>query len=273
MTIKSSCYEYEEYIFNDSLLDVDATYIIHLIGNGRYESIINQLHKFPISKKVYIVLNKGYKTCKKSISITKPTLDIIDINLDIFNHAKEMKNILILEDDFFFDNKILEIKHQKNINYFIKNKIESEFIYYIGIVPIILLPYDFYNYRPIFGIGAHSVIYSKKFREKTIKTIKKNENLKIKDWDLYLNSSWSRYVYYTPLCYQLFPETENSNHWGDHNFIIYYLAIISKVIIKLLNLDKSPSAYFYIYFLSKIVILLFLIIIWILLIFIISLKM
>ena len=53
------CYDYEEYNFNNEILDVDATYIIHLEGNGKYESIIDQLHKFPISKKVYIVLNKG----------------------------------------------------------------------------------------------------------------------------------------------------------------------------------------------------------------------
>ena len=251
----TTCYEYEEYIFNNPLLDIDATYIIHLIGNGRYDSIIKQLHKFPISKKVFIVLNKGYKNCNKSISITKSTLDIIDVNLEIFKHAKEMKNILILEDDFIFDNKILEIKHQKNINYFIKNKIESDFIYYIGIIPIMLLPHDFYNYRLIIGIGAHSVIYSKKFREKTIKNIKNNEKIKIKDWDLYLNSSWSRYVYYIPLCYQLFPHTENSNHWGDHNFILYYLAIFSKFIFEIIQLDKSITAYSYIYFLSKIIIL------------------
>ena len=94
------CYEYEEYNFNNPLLDVEATYIIHLQGNGRYESIIDQLHKYPISKKVYIVLNKGYKKCKKNAAIIKPPLDLIDAFLEIFNHAKNKKNILILEDDF-----------------------------------------------------------------------------------------------------------------------------------------------------------------------------
>ena len=261
-----SCYEYEEYTFNEPLLDIDATYIIHLIGNGRYDSIIDQLYKFPISKKVYIVLNKGYKTCKKSISITKPTLDIIDVNLEIFNHAKEKQNILILEDDFMFDNKLLEKKHQLNINDFIKKKTKSDFIYYIGIVPFVLLPYNYYNYQLIYGLGAHSVIYSKKFREKTIKNIKKNENLKIKDWDIYLNTNFTRYVYYTPLCYQLYSVTENSKHWGDHNFIMYYLAIILKIIIKILKMDKSIDAYSYIYFFSKLWILIILCILYMIII-------
>jgi hypothetical protein len=261
------CYAYEEYNFTAPLLDIDATYIIHLEGNGKYESIIEQLNKFPISKKVYIVLNKGYKKCKKKPAITKPPLDIIDAYLEVFDHAKEKNNILILEDDFMFDDKILEPFHQNNINHFIKEKtkINSEFFYYIGILPFILLPYDYYNYINIISSGTHSVIYSKKFREKIIKN-------KIDDWDANLKL-YTGYVYYTPLCYQLFPNTDNSKHWGDHDYILYVIALFGKYIIKLAGLDKSISAYSYFYFVSKLWILLFLFIIWILLTFIISLKM
>jgi hypothetical protein len=149
------CYSYEEYNFNNSLLDVDATYIIHLEGNGKYESIIEQLHKYPISKKVYIVLNKGYKKCKKKPAITKPPLDLIDAYLEIFDHAKNKGNILILEDDFMFDDKILDPFHRNNVNQFIKK--DSDFVYYIGTLPIILLPYEYYNYKVIISTGTHSV--------------------------------------------------------------------------------------------------------------------
>jgi hypothetical protein len=124
----NQCYDYEEYNFNNPLIDVDATYIIHLKDNGRYESIIEQLSKFPISKKVFIVLNKGYKKCKKHPSITKPPLDLVDAYLEIFQHAKEKNNILILEDDFIFDDKILEPFHRNNINKFIKNHSNFDFI-------------------------------------------------------------------------------------------------------------------------------------------------
>jgi hypothetical protein len=241
-----SCYDYEEYIFNNPLLDVDATYIIHLIGNGRYENIIEQLYKFPISKKVYILLNKGYKKCNKGPDITKPPLDLIDAYLEIFDHAKDKKSILILEDDFIFDNKILEPIHKLNINHFIKEKTDTEFVYYIGAVPFVLLPYDFYNYKNILALGSHSVIYSKKFRENTLDKI-----LKINDWDLYLNTTWSRYIYYTPLCYQLLPETENSKYWASHNFILYYISLFIKIITKIIRLDKSTAAYSYFYFFSK----------------------
>ena len=258
------CYEYEEYTFNNGIIDVDATYIIHLKGNGRYESIIDQLNKYPISKKVYIVLNKGFKTCKKSPAITKPPLDLVDAYLEIFDHAKNMNNILILEDDFMFDNKILDPFHQNNINEFIHS--QKDFVYYIGAIPLILLPYNFYNYKSIYSSGTHSVIYSKHFREKI-------KNTSIDDWDIYLNLQANRYIYYTPLCYQLFPETENSNHWGDHHYIFYFMGLIARFIVKITGLDKSTNAYSLFYFVSKLWILLFLIIIWILLTFFTSLKM
>lgn len=262
-----SCYQYEEYHFNKPLLNVDATYIIHLVGNGRYESIIDQLHKYPISKKVYIVLNQGYKKCQKDSSITKPPLDLVNAFLEVFKHAKNKENILILEDDFMFDDKILDPFHQNNINKFIEKKRNLEFMYYIGALPLVLLPHNYYNYTSVFSIGCHSVIYSKKFREK----VAKDRN--INDWDLCLQINTPRFIYYTPLCYQLFTETENSKHWADHDFILYYLAILSKCILKIVSLDKSITAYSYFYFVSKLWFLLFLIIIWILLTFIISLKM
>lgn len=262
-----SCYQYEEYNFDNPLLNVDATYIIHLVGNGRYESIIDQLHKYPISKKVYIILNQGYKKCQKNSSITKPPLDLIDAFLEVFKHAQNKENILILEDDFMFDDKILDPFHQNNINKFIQKNSTSDFLYYIGALPYVLFPYDFYNYKNIASGGTHSIIYSKKMREKF------NTTNKIHDWDVYLNLQANRYVYYTPLCYQYFLETENTNHWGDHNKILFFLASILKSILKLLELDHSVKGYFILYFVSKLWFLLFLIIIWILLTFIISLKM
>ena len=253
----NSCYEYEEYTFNNPLLEIESTYIIHLIDNGRYENIIEQLHKYPISKRVYILMNKGYKKCNKYIN--KPTLDLVDAYLEIFKHAKNKENILILEDDFMFDEKILDPFHQQNIN------VQKNDIYMIGAIPLLLLPYDYYNYLGLITLGTHSVIYSKKFRDK----VNKNE---INDWDLYLNTQ-PRVVYYTPLCYQLFPLTENSKHWGDHNIFLYWLAPIFKLFIKIIGLDKSTNGYSYFYFVSKLWFLLFLFIIWILLTFIISLKM
>jgi len=80
-------------------------------------------------------------------------------------------------------------------------------------------------------------------------------------------------MYYTPLCYQLFPETDNSKYWGDQNIILYLMGLFARFIVKITGLDKSTNAYSLFYFVSKLWILLFLIIIWILLTFFTSLKM
>jgi len=249
---EKGCYEYEEYSFEKPLLNVEATYIIHLKNNGRYESIIEQLKKYNISKKVFIVLNKGYKNCKKHKSINKPPLDLVDAYLEIFNHATNKDNILILEDDFFFDEKIKEPFHQKNINNFINRK--DDFIYYLGTIPLIQLPHNYYHYNG-FTLGAHAIIYSKKNREKCIKYNIQNRH-KINDWDLFINFNNnynSRFIYYTPLCYQLFTDTENSKHWGDHNIFYRFIAKIFIFVVKILKLHENINGYFVFYFFSKFV--------------------
>jgi len=246
---KHRCYAFEEYTFKDPLLDVDATYIIHLVGNGKYESILQQLQKFPVSKKVFLVLNQGYKTCKKNPSITKPPLDIVDAYLEVFAHAKDKGNILILEDDFLFDENILDPSHRTHVNQFLHKKKDEPCSYYLGLMPCILFPYDTYHYKSILTAGSHAVIYSKPLRERLWK-----EKEKIIDWDEYLkyHTVYPGYVYYTPLCYQLYPDTDNSKHWGDHNLICYVICTITKYIFKWTHLDTSTAAYPYYYAVSKV---------------------
>ena len=66
----------------------------------------------------------------------------------------------------------------------------------------------------------HSVIYSRKNRETCMKRYVNDTN-NTRDWDM-LNNLYSknRYTYYTPLCYQLFEDTDNSNSWGKFNLIL-----------------------------------------------------
>ena len=48
MLNENSCYHFKKITYSHGLLDetVDATYIIHLEGNGRYDDILNQLEQF-----------------------------------------------------------------------------------------------------------------------------------------------------------------------------------------------------------------------------------
>lgn len=253
----NSCYKFKKIIFDNSIFTntIDATYIIHLEDNGRLNHIIKQLSEYHPTKIVYICFNKGYKKCKKQSFIINPPLDLVDCNINIFNHAKLLNynNILILEDDFIFNKDILNKKHITNINNFITSN--DNFCYLLGCLPFFMIPYfeiknPINTYQYLISGGMHSVIYSEKYRNEVLNINQK----KIHDWDLY---SWkfikNRYCYYKPLCYQLFNETENSNYWAMNTrfkYIMKYILILTKYLFRMLKMDKQPEpgfSYFYIF--------------------------
>ena len=86
-------YKFKKILFNDGILNksIDATYIIHLEGNGRYEHIQKQLLEYHPTNIVYILFNKGYKKSIKKPFIDKPPLDLVDAFLEVFKHAKKKK--------------------------------------------------------------------------------------------------------------------------------------------------------------------------------------
>ena len=254
------CYRFVKRAFDDGILTstVDATYIIHLEGNGRLTSIENQLQKYHPTNTVYILFNKGYKNCKKDAHITIPPLDLVDAFLQVFKHAQNEKygNILILEDDFLFDDKINEPFHQENINHFLQSHENQCFTYFLGCIPMFQIPCDYYNYYVLVSGGMHSCIYSRSYRDKVLLIDQKQ----IADWDAYFNTipntvpNGVHYNYYIPLCYQLFPVTDNSSHWGSESTVSACFCMLAKIIIKWLNLDKSiEPGYSIVYALSKII--------------------
>jgi hypothetical protein len=252
--MENKCYYYEKIIYNNNVLfnnTVDATYIITLVNNGRLKHVKDRLKKVHPTKIVYIVHNRGYKNCKKEEYINKPPLDLIDANLNIFNHAERnnYNNILLLEDDYFFSDDIKE--HINNVNDFLLKHQDLEFQYYLGCVPYLMIPYDKYHYQQV-SIGSHAVIFSKPMRKRIQKVGQEN----IFDWDYFCNFSFfTRITYYKPLAYQLFPETENSLHWAsDIVFIPKMLVNFQKNILKFLNLDIKPEpGYTIFYYLAKII--------------------
>ncbi len=239
MELKRStqCYTFKKMKYNKGLLDdaVDATYIIHLEGNGRYDDIMNQLKTYHPTKEVYILFNKGYKKCKKDEHIKLPAHDLVDAFLQVFTHAKNQKydNILILEDDFIFSKKIKKTSTQQDICTFLNNNKDKDYQYFLGCLPYLQLPctLDSKHYINICSGGTHAVIYTKKNRERLLNVNQKD----ITDWDYYSFTHSRRYAYCEPVCYQLFPDTDNSNNWHKDNYILY---MISKLAKKILNLFK-----------------------------------
>tara|TARA_A100001015_G_scaffold320547_1_gene447315 strand:+ start:1499 stop:2374 length:876 start_codon:yes stop_codon:yes gene_type:complete len=244
-------YNFEERNFENSLFEnIDATYILHLEGNDRLGHVEEQLTKYIPSRKVIIVYNKGFKKCTKDLPIQCSTYDLIDANLNIIEHSidNNYSNILILEDDFQFNNSILEDEPKKEIDDFIKKNKDSEFLYYLGSLPLIKT-INISNHNQLFlSLGTHSVIISKKMKEKLL--LHKEH---AKDWDIYLNQFFlQKYTYYTPLCYQVFPETENQKNWGKtENFLGIPLSLFGQggaKLLRLVELDIKPEpgfSYFY----------------------------
>jgi hypothetical protein len=251
------CFYFKKIIFNNPIFDknIDATYVLHLENNGRYEQMINQLNKYNITNIVYILFNKGFKKCNKKKFINNTLLDIVDANLTIFKHAKQKKfnNILIFEDDFILTDEIKSEKNINNINDFLENHENKKFMYSLGTVPYIAIPYNLHTYRTLFYGGSHAVIYSKKIRDKYLSINQKEIN----DWDMYKLNNMKKYsyMYYKPLCYQLFPQTENQKNWIHvyNNIFWVYLVKLSYYLIKKIKLDKHYEPGFtYVYNVSKI---------------------
>lgn len=246
-----NCYRFESIEGKEPLFDsIDATYVLHLENNGRIESIKGELREFFPSENTFILYNKGYKKCKKQLPKQETRYDIVHANLHIFKHAKEkrFRNILILEDDFFFNKEIRD--HCLNVDNFVSS--HNDFIYFLGNVPAMILPYSWNHYRATIAMGSHAVIYSESYRNALLRV----QQDKIEDWDVFqltFKPHW-RFMYYKPLCYQLFPITENSKGWGNGNVFIRGLGIIVFQLFQFLkmNIQTSPGYPFF-YFTSKVI--------------------
>lgn len=244
------CYRMEEYNYDQGYLDVDATYILHLEGNGRLDHIKDQLEQYHPSRKVYIVYNKGYKKCQKKLHRNAPAVDLIDAFLKAFQDAqnKRYKNILILEDDFQFHPDIKKQSVQQEIHDFLSKRDNEDLLYYLGCLPFIRVPGK--HSRFLLALGMHACIYTESLRNRVLSDKEKLHI--IEDWDVYNFLFSVRYGYHTPLCYQLFPETENSNVWKKN------AGIIVSIIICILNVDKKVEpGYTIMYAISLIVFYLF----------------
>ena len=221
---------------------VDATYVIHLEGNGRLDRIQEQLRRYRPSRTCIILFNKGYKKCNKpKLGKQLPPYDLIDANLHIMLHAKHhnYKTILILEDDFFFEDGNEEFeKDAKEIDAFLRQNKDTAYFYFLGCLPCLLYPSLTNHYRVMLRVASHSVVYSAPMMEKILAYNQKE----LRDWDYFLLSLRPSYTYYKPLCYQLFPETDNQKHWGEFSdFYSQILVPFIRLVIKLLKMDTQTS--------------------------------
>tara|TARA_B110000285_G_C15014991_1_gene558555 strand:+ start:270 stop:1118 length:849 start_codon:yes stop_codon:yes gene_type:complete len=259
MNVNSHCYSFDYIQYSNGLLDniIDAVYVILLENSDRTENVYKQLNKYKLSKNTYIQINKGYKNCKKILMKQQSNYDLFDSNYNIWLHANEnnYNNILILEDDFIFDNRILDRNVLNDLDNFINNK---EFdIYSLGNAPLLLSPFLLTKHpKLLFSALAHSIILPKNTRNILIYKYKNDVDWLKKsrghiDW-IYTTNNFNYHIYYKPLCYQTFPKTENMGTWDqDLNIILKMLNYIWIMLIPLFKLDKQAQPGFdiiYIFF-------------------------
>lgn len=248
MDIDPKCYTFKRLEVEKGLLDssVDATYVITLEGNGRYERVVEQFKKYHPTRTLFIMTNRGYKRCKKNLLLDLPRCDLTDAFINTFKHAKNMgyKNILVLEDDFIFSDDILDANTGGIVNSFVSARTNTEFIYVLGCVPMIQIPYDQYHNIAYFFGGTHAIIYSETFRERAMRDYDEGA---IDDWDAYNNFKLHQYTYYKPLAYQTFPMTDNRKQWAMPGFI----AIFSNFYIRFFKLDVQPEPGFSIFYIGS----------------------
>jgi len=243
--MNDKCFNYEKRHYKNGFFDsfVDATYILTMENSKRKLDYENQLKKYIPTKIVYIVVNKGYKKCAKNLVKQQPNYDLIDANLNIMNHSlkNNYENILILEDDFIFNDALIESKIVNEIKDFFNNNKNKNFYFNLGSCPSLFNIIPNKNiYKCILTFTTHGVIYKKNL----ILEILNDKNIYIKNdnyihIDSYINK-YSGYFYKIPLVFQTFPETENQKFWTTNNI----LSKITKLQNKYLNIDGSSNNYY-----------------------------
>lgn len=174
--------------------------------------------------------NLGYKKCSKPhLPQQSSNFDLLDVNLEIMKDAKkrDLKNVMVLEDDFFFDNDVFN--HSKYVDQFILRNENIPIVYFPGNIPLIQCPIEpFHNRVFLFGV-SHCVIYNKPLYLDVLSKNSIFENT-INHMD-YFYLRYKCYNYYKPLCFQTFPETENQKEWC--------LSFLMVFLVKMILLDKQ----------------------------------
>ncbi len=220
------CYILEKLKIKEGIFDeiVDACYIIHLIGSPRLRNVYKQTYELPLCKNTMICHNKGFKKCRKDLKVQRSPHDLLNCYKYILANAlrEKYQQIIILEDDFIYENALFNPFYQKNIIKFLnKNNCKNrDFIFSLGGLPTCQ---SLYVTNPYFtnlylSCGTHALLYSNKAIENVYKNMKS-----MNDIDEFTSTHYfyKRYGHIIPLITQTFPETENTKSWGSHYSINY----------------------------------------------------
>lgn len=232
----SACYDivtkrYDRGVFDES---IDCTYIILCCGVNpiRESQVFQQLSKFKPTKEVKLIYNKGFRKCEKKLESQSTQYDLKDALMYIFNDAIEYDKILVLEDDFEVDERILDHNHSNSINSFLVDNDPD--VYGLGNMCIINPLYIFKKHQnTMVMIMGQAIVYNRIYRNKILSIYNENKSKLPSHVDVIWNMGNDVvYRYYLPVIYQKFVVTENMHNWP---IPIY----ITKLFVNLLNLEEN----------------------------------
>lgn len=232
------CYEYKYIKYPSGVYDsfVDITYIITITGSQRSKDLYEKLKLFNPTSNICIVYNKGYKKCNKILMKQNSGFDLSNAYFNIFYHSikKNYGNVMILEDDFEFDLKLNNDPTVINdMKTFFDNRKKESFMYNLGPFSQLCNPFitlSLNHYKVLYATNTHGLIYTKKVRYDSLRYFFTISNEELMSFDGFICKYFTMYFYKYPLCYQLFPVTENSELWGN---------IFLRTIFKITDLEKN----------------------------------
>lgn len=230
--MNKNAYRYELIESNNGMFDnyIDMVYILTMENSKRRDHYINQIETFNIHKKILIQHNKGFKNFKKNLYKQTSLYDLNDAFYHAFLNAKHnnYKNIIIFEDDFFFDEQINKYVADDIGNFIKTNKYH---VYNLGNVFGIPIPTYSTHIRNVYLSCSHGAIYNSDYFNYYIN--KYENNMRCANDFIWNSLNIIKYHYYKPLCFQLFTATENSNTWP----------LIGKMFIPLMNYVKMDKTH------------------------------
>lgn len=227
--MNQNCYSYEEILldpYRDVEILTDVAIVLLMENPSDYvKTNLEQIKKRVPTKRLILQYNKGFLRCNKSHLIEqKSNYDICDASVVAlkyaFNHLK-LINVLLLEDDAYF---------LKNIHFDIR--IIREFIktndfnvYNLGPLFYVINPFSIIfqsKHIPTWtNTACHACIYHRNF-------LKSFEYFKCVEFDTYIQNVSLTYMYYNPICLQLF--RSNSSNINTWSWFVRLLLKISQIL-------------------------------------------
>ena len=228
-------YRFETKEYTDGLFSVDAAYVIHLENNGRFPQLTRELEARHPANVVHILFNPGYKKMAKELPQQSPAHDLVHAYKHVFKDAREKgyDRVLVLEDDFMF-RKDLKSSDVAQVNSYLEAHTNRRMMYQLGCIPGLMVPVGGSTFLTV-ACGTHACVYTQKLRDHVLE-----HKGYIRDWDFFMTFHSLRFAYSIPLCYQLYPATDNSDHWMP---LLGYTSFLKRL-IQLVGLDKRAEPAF-----------------------------